>query len=210
MLEKVERSDSISHRRAEIGGTPLAELNALELDFLFAIDFDLGVHPADFAACTADLRVFAAARRIPDPAAPSRQAPSSHERPPVKAAAARAPSTPTASLDALAAPERRSARRDANLLAAANLLERHHIARTVSLESDSLSDARPTKSQSAAAAAAAAAALAEAVAPARMADLAGTQGELRIGSGCAGVAGVPPPPSGPALPAASGAGPGGH
>ena len=57
MLEKVERSDSISHRRAEIGGTPLAELNALELDFLFAIDFDLGVHPADYAACTADFRV---------------------------------------------------------------------------------------------------------------------------------------------------------
>ncbi len=51
------------------------ELNALELDFLFAIDFDLGVHPADYAACTADLRAFAAAKSLPAdahlPAVPS-------------------------------------------------------------------------------------------------------------------------------------------
>ena len=64
-----------SHRRAQIGGIPLAELNALELDFLFAIDFDLGVHPADYAACTADLRAFAAAKSVPSdahlPAAPT-------------------------------------------------------------------------------------------------------------------------------------------
>ena len=53
-------------RRARIGGLPLAELNALELDFLFAVDFDLGVRPADYAACTADLAAFAtAARNIP-------------------------------------------------------------------------------------------------------------------------------------------------
>ncbi len=49
---------SVYHYRAQIGGIALEELNALELDFLFAIDFDLGVHPADYAACTADLRAF--------------------------------------------------------------------------------------------------------------------------------------------------------
>jgi hypothetical protein len=36
-------------RRAMIGGIPLAELNALELDFLFAIDFDLAL-PTDLYA----------------------------------------------------------------------------------------------------------------------------------------------------------------
>jgi hypothetical protein len=55
----------LSHRRSQIGDIPLQEINALELDFLFAIDFDLGVHPADYAACTADLRAFAAAKSVP-------------------------------------------------------------------------------------------------------------------------------------------------
>jgi hypothetical protein len=49
---------SVFHHRAQIGGITLEELNALELDFLFAIDFDLFVRPADYAACTADLRDF--------------------------------------------------------------------------------------------------------------------------------------------------------
>jgi hypothetical protein len=46
--------------RSEIGGIPLAELNALELDFLFAIDFDLGMPPADFARIADALLDFSA------------------------------------------------------------------------------------------------------------------------------------------------------
>ena len=48
---------------AQIGQLPLGELNALELDFLFAIDFDLAVSPEDHARCAAALREFAARRR---------------------------------------------------------------------------------------------------------------------------------------------------
>ena len=40
---------------AQIGGLRLAELNALELEFLFAIDFDLSVHPEDYTRCIAAL-----------------------------------------------------------------------------------------------------------------------------------------------------------
>ena len=60
-----DESDVSSHddRRAQIGGLSLSELNALELEFLFAVDFDLGLHPSDYAACTADLAAFAARRR---------------------------------------------------------------------------------------------------------------------------------------------------
>ncbi len=49
----------------QIGGLTLAELNALELHLISAIDFDLGVRPADYAACAADLRAFAAAKSVP-------------------------------------------------------------------------------------------------------------------------------------------------
>jgi len=41
--------------RAEIGGLPLRELNQLELEFLFALDFDLAVHPQHYALCAAQL-----------------------------------------------------------------------------------------------------------------------------------------------------------
>ena len=50
---------------AQIGGIPLYELNALELDFLFAIGFDLAVSPGDYTRCAAALREFAARRRGP-------------------------------------------------------------------------------------------------------------------------------------------------
>ncbi len=46
--------------RAEIGGLPLRELNQLELEFLFALDFDLSVHPQDYALCVAHLPAAAA------------------------------------------------------------------------------------------------------------------------------------------------------
>ena len=39
-------------RRAEIGGIPLAELNSLELEFLFALDFDLALPPAVYSSTT--------------------------------------------------------------------------------------------------------------------------------------------------------------
>ena len=44
---------------AEIGGLSLKELNALELEFLFGMDFDLAVWPSDYARCVADLLCFA-------------------------------------------------------------------------------------------------------------------------------------------------------
>jgi hypothetical protein len=71
-------------RRAKIGDIPLAELNALELTFLLDIDFNLNVHPADYAAAASDLRATAAARRArtaaPPPAAAAPQ-PAQQRRP---------------------------------------------------------------------------------------------------------------------------------
>ena len=53
------------HSRADIGGLPLAELNALELEFLLAIDFRLAVPPAEFARIADSLLDFSAARGGP-------------------------------------------------------------------------------------------------------------------------------------------------
>ena len=50
-------------RWAEIGGLSLREVNALELEFLTAIDFDLAVHPDDYAGCVSKLRAFRGARQ---------------------------------------------------------------------------------------------------------------------------------------------------
>ena len=50
-------------RWAEIGGLSLREVNALELEFLTAIDFDLAVHPDDYAGCVSKLRAFQGARQ---------------------------------------------------------------------------------------------------------------------------------------------------
>jgi hypothetical protein len=55
--------DPVLRRRAKIGDIPLTQLNSLELTFLLAIDFNLNVHPADYAAAAADLRAAATARR---------------------------------------------------------------------------------------------------------------------------------------------------
>ena len=43
---------------AEIGELALQELNALELDFLLAIDFDLVLRPEDYVTCTCELQSF--------------------------------------------------------------------------------------------------------------------------------------------------------
>ncbi len=56
-------ADPVLRCRAKIGDIPLTELNALELTFLLTIDFNLNVHPADYAAAAADLRAAATARR---------------------------------------------------------------------------------------------------------------------------------------------------
>ncbi len=69
------------NRRAQIGEVALEELNALELDFLFAIDFDLGVRPADFSAAAADPRAL-----VLGPAPAPRAAPSESRRPPRRGA----------------------------------------------------------------------------------------------------------------------------
>ena len=49
-----------SHR-AQIGGIHVRELNALELDFLFMMDFNLSLHPDLYNRCAAALLSFAAA-----------------------------------------------------------------------------------------------------------------------------------------------------
>jgi hypothetical protein len=174
-----------SHRRAQIGGIPLAELNALELDFLFAIDFDLGVHPADYAACTADLRAFAASHPIPH----QLQAPSSDTEAVTGPAAgdayfvAPALSTPTASLSTY--PDRLCPDRDpADTSSAAACV--------------SCGESDPAAAQ--AESAAAAAEITAGGIPA-MAALAALE---RSGGAGAGFFGVSPPPSGPAVPAAAG------
>ena len=43
---------------ADMGGLTVHELNALELDFLFAIDFDLAVSPTDYERCMTALSKF--------------------------------------------------------------------------------------------------------------------------------------------------------
>jgi hypothetical protein len=55
--------------RADIGGIPLWELNALELRFLFAVDFDLNISPAEYARLTQRLLRFAAHHQSPAPPA---------------------------------------------------------------------------------------------------------------------------------------------
>ncbi len=58
-------SHAHTQTRADIGGLPLAELNALELEFLLAIDFRLAVAPADFARIAGALLDFSATRGGP-------------------------------------------------------------------------------------------------------------------------------------------------
>ena len=41
--------------RAQVGGLSLSEMNALELEFLFALDFDLFIRPKDIAHAIRDL-----------------------------------------------------------------------------------------------------------------------------------------------------------
>ena len=59
-LEDVSCSNT---RWAVIGGLTLRETNALEIEFLTAMDFNLSVHPDDYARCATELRTFHAARR---------------------------------------------------------------------------------------------------------------------------------------------------
>ena len=59
-LEDVSCSNT---RWAVIGGLTLRETNALEVEFLTAMDFNLSVHPDDYARCATELRTFHAARR---------------------------------------------------------------------------------------------------------------------------------------------------
>ena len=62
-------------RRALIGGVPLAELNALELAFLFRLDFRLAAPPADLARLARELLAFAPVPTSPSPSpAPCRRA----------------------------------------------------------------------------------------------------------------------------------------
>ncbi len=56
----LEDQTCLNSRWAEIGGLPLRELNQLELEFLFALDFDLSVHPQQYALCAAQLPAAAA------------------------------------------------------------------------------------------------------------------------------------------------------
>ena len=55
-----EPATDSARRRADIGGIELEELNALEQDFLSALDFRLSVCPSEYIACTVDLLRFAA------------------------------------------------------------------------------------------------------------------------------------------------------
>ena len=59
-LEDVSCSNT---RWAVIGGLTLRETNALEIEFLTAMNFNLSVHPDDYARCATELRTFHAARR---------------------------------------------------------------------------------------------------------------------------------------------------
>ena len=53
---------------ADVGGLTVHELNALELDFLLALDFELAIQPAEYARRAADTRAYLEAR--PHRAAP--------------------------------------------------------------------------------------------------------------------------------------------
>jgi hypothetical protein len=59
-----------SSSRAEIGGLPLRELNHLELEFLFALDFDLALPSSEYSRCAAALLAAAAAAPSPSPPPP--------------------------------------------------------------------------------------------------------------------------------------------
>ena len=61
-VKYLEDEPIANQRWASIGGLCLQELNALELEFLFAIDFDLAVRPADYRGCSGALRAFGRAR----------------------------------------------------------------------------------------------------------------------------------------------------
>ena len=75
------------HRRAQIAGLELRELNALEREFLSLLDFRLSVSREEYDACAAAL----AAMRIPDATPPG------------------LPKTPTHTVDDGAAPATRTA-----------------------------------------------------------------------------------------------------
>ena len=55
----LEDACCLNSRWAEIGGLSLQELNALEREFLSCLQFRLGVHPDEYARCTARLASFA-------------------------------------------------------------------------------------------------------------------------------------------------------
>uniref|UniRef100_A0A7S0M7S4 Cyclin n=1 Tax=Cryptomonas curvata TaxID=233186 RepID=A0A7S0M7S4_9CRYP len=54
----------LNTRWAATGELTLHEINALELEFLFVIEFELSVQPEEYARCVATLRAFAASQRI--------------------------------------------------------------------------------------------------------------------------------------------------
>jgi hypothetical protein len=86
-------------RRAEIGGIPLAELNALELAFLLRIGFRLTLSPEAYARRAAALVRFAARRRPnprSTPASPPPRPFARRPRPPPPAAACAAQCRPVA------------------------------------------------------------------------------------------------------------------
>jgi hypothetical protein len=54
----------LNTRWAATGELSLQEINMLELEFLFGIEFELSVYPEEYARCIATLRSFAASQRI--------------------------------------------------------------------------------------------------------------------------------------------------
>lgn len=59
----LEDSSCLNTQWARIGGMSLQELNRLELEFLFALDFDLGVRPEDYWRIVKDLNSYDNQRR---------------------------------------------------------------------------------------------------------------------------------------------------
>jgi len=63
----LEDQTCLNSRWAEIGGIPLRELNQLELEFLFALDFDLALPSAEYSRCAAALLSSSAAAAAAPP-----------------------------------------------------------------------------------------------------------------------------------------------
>ena len=60
----LEDVSCLNSRWADIGALTLREINALEVEFLAAVDFNLAVHLDDYSRCSTELRAFHAAQQF--------------------------------------------------------------------------------------------------------------------------------------------------